>query len=159
MTRPTTPATSATSIRAVRPEDRAGLPAIWLRSVRATHTFLREAEIQLLMPFVVDELTTESDLELWILADRGDRPVGFMGLIGPSLEALFLDPSARRRGDGRRLVEHAMALKGPLSVEVNEENSDAVRFYETMGFETFERSPDDGAGRPYPILRMHQPAV
>jgi putative acetyltransferase len=52
-----------------------------------------------------------------------------------------------------------MALKGPLTVEVNEENSDAVRFYETMGFETFERSPDDGAGRPYPILRMHQPAV
>jgi putative acetyltransferase len=145
-----------TTIRPLVPADRGLLPGIWLRSVRATHGFLGEAEIQNLLPLVREELAAESELELWILADHEDQPVGFMGLIGASLEALFLDPDHRGRGDGRRLVGHARALNGPLAVEVNEQNVDAVRFYEAMGFATFERLPDDGAGRPYPVLRMRQ---
>jgi len=146
-----------TSVRPIRPTDRDQLPDIWLRSVRATHAFLGEDEIQTLLPDVRNELAVEGELELWVLADRNDRPVGFMGLIESSLEALFLDPDQRGRGAGRRLVAHARALKGPLTVEVNEQNVDAVRFYEAVGFETFERLADDGAGRPYPDLRMRQP--
>ena len=147
---------SDTTIRPLLPADRGLLPGIWLRSVRATHAFLDEAEIQQLLPLVKDELAAESELELWILADREGRPVGFMGLLGASLEALFLDPDHRGRGDGRRLVAHARGLKGPLTVEVNEQNVEAVRFYRAMGFATFDRLPEDGAGRPYPVLHMRQ---
>jgi putative acetyltransferase len=72
------------------------------------------------------------------------------------VSALFLDPEHRRRGGGRLLLEHARGLKGPLTVDVNEQNPEAVRFYEALGFRTVSRSPDDEAGRPFPILHMRQ---
>ena len=135
------------------------LVAIWLGSVRATHTFLTEPEIQALVPDAAAALRPGGDLELWILAEDDDRPVGFMGLVGSEPAALFHDPDVRRRGGGRSLVEHARRSRGPLTVEVNEQNPDAVAFYEAMGFRTVERSPVDDAGRPYPILRMAQPGA
>lgn len=132
------------------------LVAIWLRSVRATHTFLTEDDIQGLLPFVREELNDPVGLDLWVLVDD-DMPVGFAGLAGADVAALFLDPDHRRRGGGRLLIEHAQRLHGWLTVDVNEQNPDAVRFYEAMGFEIVGRSPDDGAGRPFPILHMRQP--
>ncbi|HLO35389.1 MAG TPA: acetyltransferase, partial [Candidatus Deferrimicrobium sp.] len=146
------------AIREARPVDRAVLPDIWLRSVRATHTFLTEDEIQALLPFVREELSGD-ELELWVLADDGDSAVGFMGLADAKVEALFLDPDQRRRGGGRALIDHAQRLRGTLSVDVNEQNPEAIRFYEAVGFETVSRSPVDDAGRPYPVLRMRQRAA
>ena len=143
-------------IRPVRPAEHDDLVAIWLRSVRATHTFLSEPEIQSLLPDTTEALAPGGVLDLWVLADDDDRPVGFMGLVDSDVAALFLDPSIRRRGGGRRLIEHAERLHGSLTVEVNEQNEEAVAFYEAVGFRTVARSPDDGEGRPYPILRMSQ---
>ncbi|HET7030590.1 MAG TPA: GNAT family N-acetyltransferase [Candidatus Limnocylindrales bacterium] len=144
-------------IRPVRPTEHDALVDIWLRSVRATHTFLTEPEIDALIPDAGDALAPGGPLELWILAeDVDDRAVGFMGLVGSDVSALFLDPDVRRQGGGRALIQHAVSLRGPLTVEVNEQNPDAVRFYEAMGFRMIERTPTDGDGRPYPILRMAQ---
>jgi putative acetyltransferase len=145
-------------IRPARPVDHAELVSIWLRSVRATHRFLTEPEIQALLPDTTAALEPGGVLELWILAEDDDRPVGFMGLVGSDVAALFLDPSVRRRGGGRDLIEHAQQLRGALTVEVNEQNPAAVLFYEAMGFRTVGRSPTDDAGRPYPVLRMAQGA-
>jgi putative acetyltransferase len=146
-------------IRPVRPTEHDELVSIWLRSVRATHTFLTEPEIQALLPETTAALAPGGVLELWILAEDDERPVGFMGLVGSDVAALFLDPVVRRRGGGRSLIEHARTHRGPLTVEVNEQNPDAVRFYEAMGFRTVERTRTDGDGRPYPILRMAQGGV
>lgn len=143
-------------IRPVRPTEHDDLVEIWLRSVRATHTFLTEPEIEALLPDTTAALAPGGVLELWILADDDDRAVGFMGLVDAEVAALFLDPSIRRQGGGRRLIEHAERLRGSLTVEVNEQNPEAVAFYEAMGFRTVERTPLDDAGRPYPILRMAQ---
>lgn len=160
---PATPAAGndggiALSVREARPADRATLPDIWLRSVRATHAFLGEDEIQALLPLVRDELASD-ELELWILSGDEDAPVGFMGLADAKVEALFLDPDHRRRGGGRLLIDHARRLKGALAVDVNEQNPEAIRFYEAVGFETVGRSPLDDAGRPYPLLHMRQRAA
>src|SRR5919108_6335266 len=141
-------------IREAQSTDRERLPDIWLRSVRETHTFLTEDDIQALLPLARDELLL-GDLELWLLC-QDDDIAGFTGLDGANVEALFLDPEFRRLGGGRLLIDHARRLKGPLTVEVNEQNPEAVRFYEALGFETVSRSPDDGAGRPFPILKMRQ---
>ena len=55
------------------------------------------------------------------------------------------------------LVEHARAVKGTgLRVDVNEQNPEAVKFYEAMGFVVAERSPLDDQGRPFPLLRMKE---
>ena len=83
-------------------------------------------------------------------------PVGFLGLAGASLEALFLAPEHRRRGGGRLLVEHARRLKGPLVVDVNEQNPDALRFYEACGFRVVGRSEVDSDGRPFPLIHLRE---
>ena len=146
-------------IRPIRSDEHETLVHIWLRSVRATHHFLSEPEIEALRPDTAEALGPNGPLELFVLVDDADAPVGFMGLVGSDVSALFLDPDVRRRGGGRSLIEHAVALRGPLTVEVNEQNPEAVRFYEAMGFRTVERSDTDDEGRPYPILRMAQPGA
>jgi putative acetyltransferase len=144
------------NIRSVRPTEHDRLVEIWLRSVRATHTFLTEDDIQTLLPDATAALAPRGVLDLWALVDDRDQPVGFMGLLGAEVAALFLDPDVRRLGGGRQLIEHAERLHGTLTVEVNEQNPEAVAFYQAMGFRTVERTPLDDAGRPYPILRMVQ---
>jgi putative acetyltransferase len=143
-------------IREARPDDASALVALWLRSVRATHAFLTEEDIQFFLPFVREAFTT-GQLELWVLSSNVNTVIGFMGLAGNSLEAMFLDPSHLRSGHGRRLVSHARALKGALTVDVNEQNAAARRFYEACGFVVVGRSELDSTGRPFPLLHMRQP--
>src|ERR1700724_2707528 len=81
----------APTIREAVPSGRDTLLDIWLRSVRATHTFLTEEDIQALLPEVRDAL---GKLELWILCSQDSRPIGFLGLSGPKVEALFMAPES-----------------------------------------------------------------
>jgi putative acetyltransferase len=142
------------TIREATPADRDALLDIWLRSVRATHTFLTEDDIQSLLPLVRDAALP--GLELWVLCGGVGTPVGFLGLDGAKVEALFLAPEWFRRGGGRRLLDHARRLKGALSVDVNEQNPGAVRFYEACGFTVVGRSEVDSAGRPFPLLHLRE---
>ncbi|HEU5294890.1 MAG TPA: GNAT family N-acetyltransferase [Burkholderiaceae bacterium] len=140
-------------IRRSRSDERDVLLDIWLRSVRATHGFLTEADIQALLPVVRDHALPQLH-ELWVLCSDGN-PIGFIGLSDHAIEALFLAPDQLRRGGGTRLVEHARRIKGAaLRVDVNEQNRGATRFYQAAGFEIVGRSPVDGDGRPFPLLHM-----
>jgi putative acetyltransferase len=126
---------------------------VWLRSVRATHTFLTEADIQELLPDVRDYLS-RSVSDLWTLCSETSEPIGFMGLTDSSIVALFVAPEHMRRGGGRLLLKHARSRRGLLRVDVNEQNPEAIKFYEASGFEVVGRSPRDGKGRPFPLLHM-----
>lgn len=146
-----------TTIRRVRDSDRAALLALWERSVRATHHFLTEADIEHFIPLVAEELNGDV-MDLWALVNAIDVPLGFIGIAENHIEALFLEPDVRRRGGGRRLVTHAQALRGgALTVDVNEQNESARAFYESLGFSVFGRSPLDGAGRPFPLMHLRRP--
>ena len=145
------------TIRRLIPADRDALLDVWLRSVRATHTFLTEEDIQSFLPLVRDYLAS-GDSEFWVLCSDSGVPMGFMGLSGSKMESLFLAPEYHRRGGGRRLVEHARDLHGELTVDVNEQNPDACRFYEACGFVVEGRSELDGTGRPFPLLHLRLPA-
>jgi putative acetyltransferase len=134
--------------------DHPTLVEIWLRSVRTTHTFLSEAEIQALLPAVREQALP--NLELWVLCHDDGALMGFMGLAGNSLEALFLSPEHLGQGGGKLLLAHARQLKGPLVVDVNEQNPAALQFYLANGFEQTGRSPTDSAGRPYPLLHLRE---
>jgi len=143
-------------IRKALPSDREVLVDIWLRSVRATHTFLTEQDIQGLLAPTRTYLTS-AESELWVLASDAGDPVGFMGMSGSEIEALFLAPELLRRGGGRLLVDHARKLSGgDLTVSVNEQNNAARRFYEACGFVVESRSDLDGDGRPFPLLHMRR---
>jgi putative acetyltransferase len=145
------------NIRRALPTDRETLVDIWLRSVRATHSFLSEQDIQSLLPPTRDYLTSDEP-ELWVLCSGAGEVMGFMGLSGGKIDALFLAPEFHGRGGGRRLVRHAQQLRGELTVDVNEQNPAGRRFYEACGFVVEGRSELDDAGRPFPLLHMRLPA-
>jgi putative acetyltransferase len=143
-------------VRRALPDDRAQLAHLWERAVRATHDFLTEDDIVRLRPLVAEELASDAT-DWWVLVSTRDAPLGFLGTVGDTIEALFVDPDVHRQGGGRLLVAHAQSLAtGPLLVDVNEQNESARRFYEALGFEMFGRSPTDGAGRPFPLLHMRR---
>jgi putative acetyltransferase len=146
-------------IRRSRAADLDTLVRLWERSVRATHDFLTEADIDELRPLVREALSDDA-LEVWVLTETTERPIGFMGLAGHDIAALFLEPAIRGQGGGRRLVAHAQGLRdGPLTVDVNEQNSAARGFYEALGFIVVSRSPLDDGGRPFPVLHMSRPTA
>jgi putative acetyltransferase len=139
-------------IRRAIPTDRERLFDIWLRSVRATHTFISESDIQSFIPLVRDYVA--SDAEFWVLCSDAGTVMGFMGMSGSKMDSLFLAPEFQRCGGGRLLVRHAQELRGELTVDVNEQNTAACRFYEACGFIVEGRSEVDDGGRPFPLLHM-----
>jgi putative acetyltransferase len=140
-------------IRRAIPADRDVLFDVWLRSVRATHSFVSEADIQSFIPLVRDYLSSGAT-EFWVVCNVEGAVMGFMGISGQKVESLFLGPEFHGRGGGRRLVEHARALRGELTVDVNEQNTAAIAFYKACGFIAEGRSELDDEGRPYPLLHM-----
>lgn len=126
-----------------------GLLETWESSVRATHAFLSEADIAALRPRVLEGLEAVS---LWI-AREGGRIAGFAGIRGHMLEMLFVRADMREQGIGSALMRRALE-EGVFRLDVNEQNPQAVGFYERMGFERIGRSAMDGQGRPFPLLHM-----
>jgi putative acetyltransferase len=124
---------------------------IWRRAVDATHDFLSfedrrdiEAEVAAFLPAA----------PLDLVVDEADRAVGFMLLYGNHMEALFADPDFRGSGVGRALVEDAVKRHPHLATDVNEQNLQAIAFYERLGFERRGRSGMDSQGRPYPLIHL-----
>jgi putative acetyltransferase len=89
-----------------------------------------------------------------VAVDPDDKPHGFMLIDGTHMEALFIDPDVRGAGIGRQLVQHGLSLHGTLSTDVNLQNSQAVGFYERMGFVETGRSEVDSQGRSYPLIHL-----
>ena len=58
--------------------------------VHATHDFLTEDDIVSLLPLVRE--FARSGLETWMLCSDEGTPMGFLGLSGSKIEALFLAP-------------------------------------------------------------------
>lgn len=93
-------------------------------------------------------------VELWVAVDAEDCPLGFVGLNENHVEMLFIEPGLRGKGIGRTLLDHARRSRSQMSVDVNEQNPDAVGFYLHYGFIQTGRSPLDGEGRPFPLLHL-----
>ncbi|WP_085676013.1 MULTISPECIES: acetyltransferase [unclassified Pseudomonas] len=128
---------------------------IWLRAVRATHHFLQASDIDALLPQLRDVYLPA--VELWVAVVPDDKPLGFIGLNENHVEMLFIDPDRRGQGIGRALLDFCRDTRDTLSVDVNEQNPQAVGFYRHYGFVQTGRSPLDGEGRPFPLLHMALP--
>lgn len=140
------------NIRKAQREDQSALLCIWEQSVRSSHGFLSEQDIHSLMPIVRDQALP--NLEVWVLCDEASAPIGFMGLDDNKLEALFISPTSFRKGGGKAMLEYARKLKGPIQVDVNEQNLSAVAFYLSNGFVVAGRSSTDSQGQPFPLLHL-----
>ena len=138
-------------IRPSRRDDGDRVVNIWRAAVDATHHFLTPEDRQAIDAQVQQFLPHSP---LWLAVDRQDWAVGFMGLSGSHLDALFIDPVFHDAGIGRQLVTLALRFHPVITVDVNEQNVQAVGFYERLGFVRFGRSSIDDQGRPYPILHL-----
>lgn len=127
------------------------LTVLWEKSVRATHHFLAEEDIQALVPFVRTGLSGVGTL---VVAFDNLTPVAFMGIDAGKIGMLFVAPACFGKGIGRKLAELGIARYGVRYVDVNEQNPQALGFYRRLGFEVFERTELDEQGNPFPLLKM-----
>ena len=132
----------------------AALLNIWEASVRATHHFLSDAEVNNIKEYVPQAL--QSVEHLIIAENINGEPAAFMGIENKRLEMLFLAPSEREKGLGRQLLQYGIQNYGIQEVTVNEQNPQAVGFYQHLGFETYKRTDYDEEGNPYPLLYMRR---
>ena len=125
---------------------------IWEDSVRATHKFLSETEIARIKKYVPQALS--GVVHLITVENEDGKTVAFMGTENGRLEMLFIASAERGKGIGKALMRYGMHNYGIHEVTVNEQNPQAVGFYEHMGFETYKRTDLDEEGGPYPLLYM-----
>ena len=67
---------------------------------------------------------------------------------------LFIAFAERGKGLGKQLLERADFDEKIKQVTVNEQNPQAICFYEHMGFSVYKRTDLDEQGNPYPLLYM-----
>lgn len=126
--------------------------ALWEASVRATHHFLKEDDIQYFKPLILN--TYLDAVELRCIRNNHGKLIGFLGVANHNLEMLFIHPEDRGKGTGKILLNYAIDHMKVTKVDVNEQNEQAVGFYEHCGFAIKSRSALDTTGKPYPILHM-----
>lgn len=131
----------------------AQLAAVWESSVRATHYFLTEADIRSIAREVPAALASVPHLAA---AMKDGVPTAFLGVGGERLDMLFLSPAQRGQGLGRRLLEWGIRQYGIREVCVNEQNPQALGFYEHLGFHPYKRTERDEQGRPFPLLYLRR---
>jgi putative acetyltransferase len=140
-------------IRRSRASDVERVVDIWRGAVDATHHFLTTTDRQ---DIEVEVAAFLPKVFLWLAVDSTDRAIGFMLLNGSCMEALFIHPQHRGSGVGRALIQHALTFHSRITTEVNEQNLQAVGFYEHLGFEQIGYAARDQQGRPYPLIRLRK---
>ena len=131
------------------------LLGIWEKSVKATHLFLSDWEIQRIQHDVPQALTAVAHL---IMAETEDGlPIAFMGIEGDTLEMLFLTPEEMGKGIGKCLMQYGIEHYKIQELTVNEQNPQAKGFYEHIGFQAYKRSEYDQQVLPYPLVFMRRP--
>ncbi|MDC9589187.1 acetyltransferase [Xenorhabdus sp. XENO-10] len=125
---------------------------IWEASVLATHNFLPKAMIEVLRPQILNDYLP--NLTVYKAVEGQDNIVGFISTDQYRVEMLFIAPQARGTGIGKMLLKFAIKELQINELDVNEQNTQGVGFYQHMGFQVFSRSELDGQGNPFPLLHM-----
>ncbi len=130
-------------MREYNTDDTDALITIWDKAEPLAHPFLSDE--------VRDQVRRDTvniylpNAETWVLENDG-TPVGFIAMIGTEIGGLFLEPSKQGKGLGRQMVDHVVAIKGPLTVEVFKDNKIGLPFYERYGFVVTGEGVFDASG-------------
>lgn len=139
-------------IDSIDPSEYLEVVGVWEASVRATHHFLKPEDIVFYKPLILNQYLHL--VKLACVRGAGKKILGFIGVAESKVEMLFVHPDAFGKGIGRCLMDYAMKELNVNLVDVNEDNQQAVGFYQHLGFEVINRSWEDQQGNPYPILHM-----
>jgi len=124
---------------------------VWENSVLATHDFLTKTEFESIKQLVKE--INFNDFQVFCMTNK-DLVLGFVGVADQKIEMLFLDPKYFGKGLGKDLLIFAVKILKADQLDVNEQNENALKFYQKFGFEIYERTEKDDQGRNYPLLRM-----
>ena len=125
---------------------------VWESSVKATHLFLSDDEINNIRQYVPQAL--KGVPVLVIEENENGNLVGFMGIADKMLEMLFILNECRGQGIGKQLLQYGIENYLINELAVNEQNPLVKGFYEHLGFEVYKRTETDEQGNPYPLLYM-----
>ncbi|WP_223607044.1 GNAT family N-acetyltransferase [Chryseobacterium sp. OSA05B] len=139
------------SIRLAQAEDYPRIMEIWESAVLATHDFLAEEDFNYFKEVIPREYLPH--LEVYLLLENCQAE-GFASVAEGNLEMLFIHNEVRGKGYGKKLYKFMKEITGLTKVDVNEQNPQAIGFYEKMGFTQIGRSEKDGSGKDYPIIHM-----
>jgi len=126
------------------------LIAVWEKSVRSSHHFLAEEDLDYYRPRIRDIYFDAVDL--YVI--RNPNVVAFMGLSEDMVEMLFVLPSEKGKGYGSALLNFALEEKHIRKIDVNEQNMEAYQFYINRGYHAIARDEVDTDGKPYPIIHL-----
>lgn len=139
-------------IREVKKTDYPILVDIWESAVLSTHDFLKKEDFL----YYREHLPTYFQYVTLYGYEQDGRLVGFIGVAENNIEMLFVHNDYRYKGVGKRLVMYAIEKLKVCKVDVNEQNIQAVGFYQHRGFSVITRSDLDAEGKAYPILHMRR---
>lgn len=139
-------------IRPYAPEnDLKKLSRIWLDASLLAHSFIGEQRLLEQQALIEDQYLPNA--ETWV-ACVGGQACGFISLLGTFVGGIFISPDRQGFGIGRRLVSHALQLKGELELEVYTDNRQAVTFYTRLGFQELSRRRLDDEGYAFENARL-----
>jgi putative acetyltransferase len=128
--------------------------------VNPAHHFINLGDIELkelaiaVLKKIIVEKEVFSQVSVTCARDNNNCIRGIMGVSGDNLAMLFIHADFIGRGMGKQLLLYAMNDLNITKVDVNEQNEQALKFYERFGFNVISRSETDEMGNPYPILHM-----
>lgn len=138
-------------IRLAAEKDYPRIMEIWESAVKATHDFLSEQDFNYFKKVIPGDYLP--NLEVYLIIENGISK-GFASVAEGNLEMLFIHNDMRGKGLGKKLYEFMKDKTGLTKVDVNEQNPQAIGFYEKLGFKQTGRSEKDGSGKNYPIIHM-----
>lgn len=131
--------------------DYTSLIKIWESAVLATHDFLSEEDFKFYkkkLPFYFQNVS------LYVFKDNFLTIKGFLGVSKDKIEMLFIENESRGKGVGKELLNFAIDILDLRKVDVNEQNTQALKFYEHRGFKRIGYADYDSERKNYPIISL-----
>lgn len=128
------------------------LIGVWDKSVRSSHHFLSEEDLVYYRPRIRGIYFGAVDL----FVIKNPNVIAFMGVSEDMVEMLFVLPSEQGRGYGSALLNYAFEVLHIRKVDVNEQNTEAYRFYINHGYHVVARDDVDSDGKPFPIVHLER---
>ena len=126
---------------------------IWESAVKATHTFLSDEDFEFYKSHIPIYF---QHVSLYVYKNEKGIIKAFLGVTDDNIEMLFVDNESRGSGIGKILLDYAVNTLNARRVDVNEQNTQALKFYYHLGFVEVDRSEYDGEGKGYPILHLEK---
>ena len=134
-------------------EDYPILIEIWESAVKATHNFLSDEDFEFYKSHIPIYF---QHVSLYVYKNEKGIIKAFLGVTDDSIEMLFVENGSRGTGMGKILLDYAVNTLNARHVDVNEQNTQALKFYYHFGFVEVDRSEYDGEGKEYPILHLEK---